>query len=61
MIQLFGKEVRVKKQPGMSLKYATRAPRGTDGSSEYNEHFCYKLDSRVKKLTTEWNQNNITS
>ena len=34
----------------------TRAPRGTDRSPEYNEHFCYKLDSRVKKLTTEWNQ-----
>ena len=26
----------------------TRAPRGTDRSPEYNEHFCYKLDSRVK-------------
>ena len=36
--------------------WATRAPRGTDHSPEYNEHFCYKLDSRVKKLTTEWNQ-----
>ena len=34
----------------------TRAPRGTDRSPEYKEHFCYKLDSRVKKLTTEWNQ-----
>ena len=21
----------------------TRAPRGTDRSPEYNEHFCYKL------------------
>ena len=30
----------------------TRAPRGT----EYNDHFCYKLDSSVKKSTTEWNQ-----
>ena len=28
----------------------TRAPRGTDRSPEYNEHFCYKLDSRVKNL-----------
>ena len=36
--------------------YRTRAPRGTDRSPEYNEHFCYKLDSRVKNLTTEWNQ-----
>ena len=36
--------------------HATRAPRGTDRSPEYNEHFCYKLDSRVKNLTTEWNQ-----
>ena len=36
--------------------YETRAPRGTDRSPEYNEHFCYKLDSRVKNLTTEWNQ-----
>ena len=34
----------------------TRAPRGTDRSPEYNEHFCYKLDSRVKNYTTEWNQ-----
>ena len=34
----------------------TRAPRGTDRSPEYNEHFCYKLDSRVKNLTTEWNE-----
>ena len=22
---------------------STRAPRGTDRSPEYNEHFCYKL------------------
>ena len=29
--------------------YLTRAPRGTDRSPEYNEHFCYKLDSSVKK------------
>ena len=36
--------------------FETRAPRGTDRSAEYNEHFCYKLDSRVKILTTEWNQ-----
>ena len=34
----------------------TKAPRGTDRSPEYNEHFCYKLDSRVKNVTTEWNQ-----
>ena len=34
----------------------TRAPRGTDRSPEYNQHFCYKLDSRVKHLTTERNQ-----
>ena len=34
----------------------TRAPRGTDRSPEYNQQFCYKLDSRVKNLTTEWNQ-----
>ena len=34
----------------------TRAPRGTDRSPEYNEHFCYKLDSRVKSFITEWNQ-----
>ena len=34
----------------------TRAPRGTDRSPEYNEHICYKLDSRVKNLTTEWNE-----
>ena len=36
--------------------HKTRAPRGTDRSPEYNEHFCYKLDSKVKNLTTEWNQ-----
>ena len=34
----------------MSPKSQTRAPRGTDRSPEYNEHFCYKLDSRVKKI-----------
>ena len=34
----------------------TRAPRGTDRSPEYKEHFCYKLDSRVKNETTEWNK-----
>ena len=34
----------------------TRAPRGTDRSPEYNEYFCYKLDSRVKNLTKEWNE-----
>ena len=34
----------------------TRAPRGTDRSPEYKERFCYKLDSRVKNETTEWNQ-----
>ena len=33
----------------------TRAPWGTDRSPEYKEHFCYKLDSRVKNETTEWN------
>ena len=36
--------------------HTTRAPRGTDRSPEYKEHFCYKLDSRVKNETTEWNQ-----
>ena len=39
-----------------SPHHETRAPRGTDRSPEYNEHFCYKLDSRVKKLTTKCNQ-----
>ena len=37
------------------MYHVTRAPRGTDRSPEYNEHFCYKLDSRVKNLTIEWN------
>ena len=49
--------------PYMLLCFAcdiTRAPRGTDRSPEYNEHFCYKLDSRVKNLTTEWNQKTTT-
>ena len=36
--------------------FLTRAPRGTDRSPEYNENFCYKLDSRVKNLTKEWNE-----
>ena len=36
--------------------WITRAPSGTDRSPEYNEHFCFKLDSRVENLTTEWNQ-----
>ena len=45
------------RQFGFPIDRKTRAPRGTDRSPEYNEHFCYKLDSRVKNLTTEWNQN----
>ena len=32
-----------------SSHWKTRAQRGTDRSPEYNEHFYYKLDSRVKK------------
>ena len=40
----------------VTFTISTRAPRGTDRSPEYNEHFCYKLDSRVKHLTTQWNQ-----
>ena len=36
--------------PDLSGRGITRAPRGTDRSPEYNEHFCYKLDSRVKKF-----------
>ena len=36
--------------------WQTRVPRGTDRSPEYNEHFCYKIDSRAKNKTTEWNQ-----
>ena len=40
----------------ISFEWETRAPRGTDRSPEYNEHFCYQLDSRVKNLTKEWNQ-----
>ena len=39
----------------------TRAPRGTDRSPEYNEYFCYKLDSRVKKLTMKWNHQKTTT
>ena len=35
---------------------STRAPRGTDRSPQNNEYFCYKLDSRVKNLTKEWNE-----
>ena len=42
--------------PPSSKGGITRAPRGTDRSPEYKEHFCYKLDSRVKYVTTEWNQ-----
>ena len=37
--------------------YAKLEPQGAlIAHNEYNEHFCYKLDSRVKNLTTEWNQ-----
>ena len=43
-------------QKKISNWQATRAPRGTDRSPEYNERFCYKLDSRVKNWTTEWNE-----
>ena len=42
--------------PPFSKGGITRAQRGTERSPEYNEHFWYKLDSRVKNLTTEWNQ-----
>ena len=46
--------------PYLPLRFAgdtiTRAPRGTDRSPVYNEYFCYKLDSRVKNLTKEWNE-----
>ena len=42
--------------PSISQWKQTRAPRGTDRSPEYNEDFCYKLDSTVTNLTTEWNQ-----
>ena len=44
-------------QANLKLSHkSTRAPRGTDRSPEYKEHSCYKLDSRVKNETTEWNQ-----
>ena len=36
----------------LSYMGKTKAPRGTDRSPEYKEHFCYKLDSRVKNVTT---------
>ena len=36
--------------------HLTRVLRGTDRSPDYKEHFCYKLDSMVKNVTTEWNQ-----
>ena len=48
--------VFVKHYTPIGNKVQTRAPRGTDRSPEYNEHFSYKLNSRVKNLTTEWNQ-----
>ena len=40
----------------MHYQEITRAPSGTDRSPEYIEHFCYKLDSRVKNLTKEWKE-----
>ena len=45
-----GEEVENMKDDGRRTDGAiwTRAPRGTDRSPDYNEHFCYKLDSRVK-------------
>ena len=48
--------INSKTPPPPNKTFETRAPRGTDRSPEYNEHFCYKLDSRVKILTIEWNQ-----
>ena len=48
-------EERQHPNPTKAIK-ETRAQRGTDRSPVYNEHFCYKLDSRVRNLTTEWNQ-----
>ena len=41
---------------GIQDEAKTRAPRGTDRSPEYNKYLCYKLDSRVKILTKEWNE-----
>ena len=49
-------QAKKKKKKKKKKHKQTRAPRGTDCSPEYNEHFCYKLDSRVKNLTTEWYQ-----
>ena len=43
-------------QKVLNILNLTRAQRGYDSSPEYNEHFCYKLDSRVQNLTTEWNE-----
>ena len=45
----------------LAEKLKTRAPRGTDRSPEYNEHFCYKLDSRVKIWLQNGTKNNNTS
>ena len=40
----------------IKMLHETRAQRDTDRSPEYNEYFCYKLDSRDKNLTKEWNE-----
>ena len=62
IVQTLGYLRKAPKTDGLDRKAKkTRAPRGTDRSPEYNEHFCHKLDSRVKNLSTEWNQNNNTS
>ena len=60
LVLLYKPEIVISKcQKYLNIYYEakkTRAPRGTDRSPEYKEHFCYKLDSRVKHVTTEWNQ-----
>ena len=53
---MIGNVCNTRSQKVKEMQDLTRAPSGTDRSPEYNEHFCYKLDSRVKNLTTEWNQ-----
>ena len=54
ILKLFCHTIHI--QISAKAKLKTRAPRGTDRSPEYKEHFCYKLHSRVKNETTEWNQ-----
>ena len=47
-------------RPGIEPRSSCSASQELNHSATAAPHFCYKLDSRVKNLTTEWNQKTTT-